>query len=92
MWDQTDGCENQHLCASAIYLLSCIALEFSIIVDRAVGAPGHVKDVVDGLNYRDKRMLTLSMERLLNPKLIRDVPNISSSCRLTNTNNIKLKF
>ena len=41
-----------------------------IIVDRALGAPGHGKYVVDGLNDRDKRMLKLAMAKLLNLELI----------------------
>ena len=34
VWDQTDSCENQYRYASTIYLISCIDLEFSIIIDR----------------------------------------------------------
>ena len=30
---------------------------FNIIVDRAIGALGHEKDVVDGINAYDKRYL-----------------------------------
>ena len=56
MWDHTDGCAYQYCCASAIYLLSCIALEFSRTIDRAEGAPGHGKYLVDVLNYRNKCM------------------------------------
>ena len=65
MWDNTDGYKNQYRCASAIYLLSCIALEFSIIIDREVGAPGNGKYVVDVLNARDKQMTKLAMEKIL---------------------------
>ena len=43
-------------------------LEFSIIVDIEEGTPGHLKYVVYCLNDRDKRMLKLSMENLLNPE------------------------
>ena len=65
MWDHTG-------CASAIYLLSCLALEFYIIIYRSVGAHLHAKCVVDGLNTKYKRMIKLPMEKLLNPVLIRD--------------------
>ena len=62
LWDHTDYFAKQYRCASDIYLLPCLALEFSIIFDRAVGAPGNGNDVVDGLNTRDKRMLKLAEE------------------------------
>ena len=52
LWDHTDGCANHYCCASAIYLLSCIALEFSIIIDRTVIEPWYGKYVIDGLNAR----------------------------------------
>ena len=65
-----DGCSKQYRCASAIYLLSCLYLEFCIIMYRAVGEPVHEKDVVDVLNYRDKLVINLEMEKLLNTKLI----------------------
>ena len=47
-----------------------------IFVYRVVGAPGHVKNVVDGLNTRNKLMLKLETEDLLNPELISDDPDI----------------
>ena len=59
--NNTDGCAKQYRCEYAIYLLSCIALEYCIIIDRTVGATDHGKYVVDGLNYIDKLMLKLSM-------------------------------
>ena len=41
-----------------------------------VGAPGHGKYVVDGLNYRDKQMIRLEMENILNSELILDDLNV----------------
>ena len=70
MWYHMDGCAKQYRCASAIYLLSCIALKFSIINNRPVGAPGHGKYSVYGLNSGDKLMLKLETEKLLNPELV----------------------
>ena len=58
MWDPMDGCTKQYCCSLPIYLLSYLALEFSIIIDRAVGSPGHGKYVVHGLNARDKICLS----------------------------------
>ena len=90
MWDHMDGCANQYRCTPYIYLLSFLALNFSIIIDIEVGEPRNGKDVVDGLNCRDKWMLKLEMSKLLNTKLIRDDPTFSSSCRFMKMNNIKL--
>ena len=90
MQDYTDGCANQYCFVSDIYILICIALEFYIIIDRAVGAPGNVKYVVDGLNTIYKWTLKLSMSNILNTELIRDDRKISSSCRFMKTNYIKL--
>mgnify|MGYP003340820577 CR=1 FL=1 len=41
-----------------------LALKFDIVIDCAVGAPGHGKDVVDGLNAVDKRFLRTAMMRI----------------------------
>ena len=54
MWDHTDVCANQYCCKSDIYLISCISLGFCIIIYRSGRESGHGKDVVDGLNTRDK--------------------------------------
>ena len=62
MWDHTDGRANQYHCASTTYLLSCLDLLFTIIIDRSVGAPGHVKYAVDGMNDIDKCMLKLTIK------------------------------
>ena len=32
MWDHTDGCSNQYSCSCAIYLLSCLSLEFVLLL------------------------------------------------------------
>ena len=66
--EETDGCAKQYRCASAINLLSMLSMKYNIVIDRAVGAPGHGKDVVDGLNAVDKRYLKQCMFRLLHPE------------------------
>ena len=53
-WEETDGCAKQYRCATAMYLLSLISVRFNIVIDRAVGAPGNGKYIVDGLNAIDK--------------------------------------
>ena len=70
MWDHTDGCTKQYRCESSIYLLSCIALEFSIIIYRAVVSPINGKYVVDSINVIYKWMIKLAIAKLLNTKLI----------------------
>ena len=75
MWDHINDCAKQNLCKSDIYLLSCLALELCIIIYKVVGAPGHGKDLVDIIYYRDKHTLKLTMDKLLNSELIRDDPN-----------------
>ena len=67
MWDHTDGCTKQYRCAKALYLMSCLASEFDIIIDRLVDAPGHGKDVVDGMNAQDKVYLRHKMITAKNP-------------------------
>ena len=66
--EDTDGCSKQYRSASTLYLSSTTSMKYGIVVDCAVGAPGHGKDVVDGLNAVDKRYLKQCMFRLLNPE------------------------
>eukprot|EP00957_Ditylum_brightwellii_P111231 8481742-Ditylum_brightwellii.AAC.1 len=54
LWEETDGCAKQHRFATAMYLLSLVSVRLNIVIDRAVGAPGHGKDIADGLNATDK--------------------------------------
>ena len=63
---------------------------FSIIIYILVGETVHGKDVVDGLNYRDKWIIKLEMEKLFNPELILGDPKFSGSCRSMKINKIKL--
>ena len=74
MWNQTDSCANKYLCASAIYIISCLPLIFSIIIIRSVGAHGNGKNVACGLNAIDKRMVKLAIANILNTKIIQDYP------------------
>eukprot|EP00957_Ditylum_brightwellii_P135828 10360457-Ditylum_brightwellii.AAC.1 len=67
IWEEMDGCTKQYRCATACYLLFYISMEFNIVIDHAVGAPGHGKDVVYGLNAVDKAYLNKMMFRINNP-------------------------
>ena len=48
--ENTDGWFKQYRCASALYLMSVMYQCYSIIIGWVISAPGHVKEVVDGLN------------------------------------------
>ena len=57
IWENTDGCAEQYICATALYLMSVLSQRHSIIFYRGISAPGHGKEVVDGLNAIDKRYI-----------------------------------
>ena len=57
IWESTDGCSKQYRYGDALYFLSYASAKYTIIVDRMIGAPGHGKDIVDGINACDKRHL-----------------------------------
>ena len=44
---------------------------YSIIIDRGISAPGHGKEVVDGLNAVDKRYIYQLMSKVQLPGSIR---------------------
>ena len=50
IWGNTDGCADQYRCTSALYLMSVLSQSHSIMIDQGISAPGHGKEVVDGLN------------------------------------------
>ena len=64
---------------------------FIIIIDRAVGAPGHGKNAVEGMNARDKQKIKLEMAKLINLELIWDEQTFPSSCRFMKMNNTKME-
>ena len=45
-----DGFEEQYRYATALYLLPMLSNTYSIIIDCSVGAPGHNREVVAGMN------------------------------------------
>ena len=57
IWENTDGCAKQCRCASEMYLMPVISQTYSLIIDRGISAPGHGKEVADGLNAVDKRYI-----------------------------------
>eukprot|EP00957_Ditylum_brightwellii_P101586 7741823-Ditylum_brightwellii.AAC.1 len=52
--EDTDGCSKQDRSASSLYLISTVCMKYGTVIDHVVGAPGHSKGVVDGLNAVDK--------------------------------------
>ena len=43
MWGDTDGCVDQYICVSALYLMSFLSQCHSIIIDQGISATGHGK-------------------------------------------------
>jgi hypothetical protein len=66
--DDTDGCAKKRRSASALSLLSLIAAIYGVVCNRAIGAPGHGKDKVDGLNAADKRFIVEKMKLVSTPE------------------------
>ena len=50
IWENTDGCAEQYIYASSLYLMSVMLQCYSVIIDLGISAPGHGKEVVDGIN------------------------------------------
>ena len=65
--ENADGCAEQYICASALYLMSLISQTYSIIIDRVISVPGHGKEVVCGLNDVDKRYIYQLMSKVQPP-------------------------
>ena len=55
IWENTDGCDEQYICASSLYLISVMSQCYSIIIDRGISVPRHGEEVLDGINAVDKR-------------------------------------
>jgi hypothetical protein len=64
-----------------LFLLSLLAVLNNVTIDRAIGAPGHGKDVVDGLNATDKRYLKQKMSMISTPEE-NDSNNRMSACSM----------
>ena len=67
IWENTDGCVEQYICASSLYIMSVMSQCYSIIIDRGISAPGHGKEVVDGLNSIEKRYIHQWMSNIQLP-------------------------
>ena len=57
IWENTDGCADQYICASSLYLMSVLYQCYSSIIDQGISATGYGKEGVDGLNGIGKRYI-----------------------------------
>ena len=57
LWGNTDGCVEQYICASELYLMWVFSQRQSIINDRGISEHRNGKEVVDGLNAIDKHYI-----------------------------------
>ena len=57
IWEETNDCAKQYRCALDIYLTTVLSNSYGIIMDRAINAPVHGNNVVDGINAREKLYL-----------------------------------
>ena len=53
IWENTEGCAKQYICASSLYLMSGMSQCYSIIINWGIIAPVHGKEVVDVHNAVD---------------------------------------
>ena len=67
IWDNKDGCEEKYICDTALHLLSMLSHAYYILIDRSIGSPGNGREVVDGLNATNKRMIAMLMTKLQIP-------------------------
>ena len=67
VWENTDGCAEQYICASKIYLMSVMTQFYSVIIDRGISAPGNVKELVIGINDIYKRYIYQLMSNVKLP-------------------------
>ena len=51
--------------------MSVMSQTYSIIIDQGISAPGHGKEVVDGLNAVDKRYIYQLMSKVKLPGSVR---------------------
>ena len=55
--EDTAGCAKQYRCDLAIYLMTVLRYLYRKIMDRAINAPDHGNNSVDGLNATEKSYL-----------------------------------
>ena len=84
----TDGSAKLYKCATAVFLMSMLDHTFGIVVDRALGAPGHDKSEVDAINGVDKNTIQRkSMRKLVHTAVAFD-PSQNSTLQAHSFTNI----
>ena len=58
-----DVCAQQYLCATALFILSCLLHSSNVIIDCVISDIFHGKNVVYGTNTADKRFLIDMMNK-----------------------------
>ena len=68
VWEYTNCCANKYRCALSIYLMTVLSSSYGIIIimDHAITAPGHGKNVDDGIHATDKNYLKGKWNLLVN--------------------------
>ena len=66
-----DGCADQYICTTILYLISVLSQRHSIIFDWGISTPGNGKEVVDGLNaiYKGYMYQSMSTVKLTGSKI-----------------------
>ena len=47
VWEDTNGCAKEYMCALDIYLMSVLSYSYGIIIYRSINAKGHLNNVFD---------------------------------------------
>ena len=55
MYNNTDGCSKQYICANAMWVLSVLEFTHRVIIYRFVDAPGHGGSKIYGINGAYKK-------------------------------------
>ena len=66
VWKCSDGCAKKYRCALAIYLTAVLSSSYVIRTDRAINAPGHGNNFVDGINATERSHLKGKWNLLVN--------------------------
>ena len=65
VWEDTDGCDNQYMCALSIYVLTVLSSLYGVIMDRVINALGRGNIVVDRLDatYKDDNTVNTYIDK-----------------------------
>lgn len=72
LFELMDGCTSQCRCATSLFFMSLLAVQFKIIVNRMISASGHGKGDCDSQGGVDKTLLAQHMETTQTPEVGRE--------------------